>query len=135
MFRAMAELEALCAGLCAVDMSPADRRALLEQHQHMATIAHDGDLLRYAAANDVFHGLIYAGTGNTYLADIARATRLRVSPFRRAQFRATGRLAHSNQEHGLVVEAILRGDRHLAADTMRDHIMLVRDAVRTVSRG
>ena len=135
MFRAMAELEALCAGLCAVEMNPAARQELLAQHERMTAITREGDAQRYAAANDVFHGLIYTGTGNTFLAEITRATRVRVSPFRRAQFRASGRLLQSNHEHGIVVQAILRGDRQGASEAMRDHIMLVRDAVRTVSRG
>ena len=132
MFRAMAELEALCAGLCAVEMSPVDRRRLQELHEEMAGLMRSGDHERYTAANEVFHGLIYKGTGNSYLADLTLQTRLRVSPFRRAQFRAPGRLRASNLEHDAVVRAILRGDRQSASELMRDHIMIVKDAYRAL---
>ena len=43
------------------------------------------------------------------------ATRSRVQPFRRAQFRNLGRLAKSHVEHDQVVQAILRGNREQAA--------------------
>ncbi|GGB24454.1 transcriptional regulator [Tistrella bauzanensis] len=133
MFRAMAELEALCAGLCAIEMTPEDRRQLQALHERMGQMMRDGLRDQYAAANDVFHGLIYTGTGNSYLAEMALATRVRVSPFRRAQFRARGRLAQSNREHEAVVQAIMRGDRQTATDLMRDHIMIVKDAYASVS--
>ncbi len=55
------------------------------------------------------------------------ATRSRVQPFRRAQFRNLGRLAKSHLEHDHVVVAILRGDRPGAANAMQAHIMTVRE--------
>jgi DNA-binding GntR family transcriptional regulator len=56
---------------------------------------------------------------------MTHATRARVQPFRRAQFRNLGRLAKSHVEHDRVVLAILRGDRDGASTAMREHIMLV----------
>jgi DNA-binding GntR family transcriptional regulator len=61
-----------------------------------------------------------------YLAEITLATRVRVQPFRRAQFRNLGRLAKSHHEHDLVVTAIMRGDRDGAMRAMREHIVTVR---------
>ncbi len=58
-----------------------------------------------------FHNAIYAGSQNDYIAEITLATRVRVQPFRRAQFRNLGRLAKSHAEHDRVVVAIMRGDR------------------------
>ena len=92
----------------------------------LGTIARRGDPLRYHEANESFHGAIYAGTHNSYLAEITAMTRLRVAPFRRAQFRNLGRLAKSHAEHDRVVLAILRGDKTGAAAAMRAHIELVR---------
>ena len=54
-------------------------------------------------------------------------TRARVQPFRRAQFRILGRLAKSHIEHDRVVQAILRGERTLAAQCMYQHIITVRE--------
>ena len=39
-----------------------------------------------------YDGAIYDGAHNAYLAEVAVATRARVQPFRRAQFRNLGRL-------------------------------------------
>jgi DNA-binding GntR family transcriptional regulator len=125
MFEAMAELEALCAGLSAERMTTVDRRALEATHEELRTLIGSGDPQRYHDSNEAFHGTIYAGAHNDYLAELTLATRLRVQPFRRAQFRNLGRLAKSHDEHDRVVQAILRGDRAGAADAMRAHIMTV----------
>lgn len=130
MFEAMAELEALCAGLAARNMTVPERRGLEGLHQALRTLVHEGDPLRYHETNEAFHAAIYAGSHNGYLAELTLMTRARVAPFRRAQFRAAGRLGGSYQEHDLIVQAILRGDQSGAAEAMRAHIGIVRDAFR-----
>lgn len=128
MFTVMSYLEALCAGLCAVNMPPAERRALERLHEDMGAMVRAGDIARYTAANEVFHNVIYDGARNLYLAEMTRATRQRVQPFRRAQFGTLGRLAASHAEHTLVVEAILRGDRDAADSAMKAHLNFVEHA-------
>jgi DNA-binding GntR family transcriptional regulator len=125
MFEAMAELEALCAGLAAERMAPAERGLLEAVHDELRALIQSGDPQRYHEVNEAFHAAIYAGAHNAYLAEMTHATRARVQPFRRAQFRNLGRLAKSHVEHDRVVLAILRGDRDGAAAAMRGHIMLV----------
>lgn len=131
MFEAMGELEALCAGLAARNMTVPERRGLEALHQALRALVHEGDPLRYHETNEAFHAAIYAGTHNGYLAELTLMTRARVAPFRRAQFRTTGRLGGSYQEHDLIVQAILRGDQPGAAEAMRAHIGIVRDAFRS----
>ncbi|PZN97747.1 MAG: GntR family transcriptional regulator [Hyphomicrobiales bacterium] len=131
MFEVMAELEALCAGLAARNMSVPERRALEALHDDLRLLVHEGDPARYHATNEAFHAAIYAGSHNGYLAELTLMTRTRVAPFRRAQFRATGRLGGSYQEHDLIVQAILRGDQPGASEAMRAHIGIVRDAFRS----
>ncbi|OYY83441.1 MAG: GntR family transcriptional regulator, partial [Rhizobiales bacterium 35-66-30] len=75
--------------------------------------------------NERFHTFLYGGAHNDYLAEITLATRARLQPFRRAQFRNLGRLALSYAEHDQVVTAILRGDKAEAAHAMRAHIITV----------
>ena len=128
MFEAMAELEALCAGLAAERKTGAERRALEAVHEEMRALIHVGDPQRFHEINESFHGTIYAGAHNNYLAEITLATRVRVQPFRRAQFRTLGRLANSHVEHDRVVVAIMRGDRERASAAMRAHIMTVRES-------
>ena len=126
MFEAMAELEALCAGLAAERMTPDGRHRLEAVHDELRQLSHEGNPERFHAVNERFHNSIYAGANNDYIAEITMATRTRVQPFRRAQFRNLGRLAKSHAEHDDVVIAILRGDRTGAASAMRAHIGLVR---------
>jgi DNA-binding GntR family transcriptional regulator len=130
MFAVMGHLEGLCARLCAILMRAPERHGLEAMHDAMGAMVRAGDKAAYTIANDAFHGLIYDGARNGYLAEITRATRMRVQPFRRAQFEALGRLAASHAEHGEVVEAILRGNGEAAESAMRAHLGLVEDAWR-----
>jgi DNA-binding GntR family transcriptional regulator len=134
MFEAMAELEALCAGLAAVRTTPEERRSLASVHDELRAMIQSGDPQRYHEINEAFHATVYAGAHNAYLAEITVATRVRVQPFRRAQFRNLGRLAKSHTEHDRVVTAIMRGDRAGAAEAMRRHIMTVGEEYEAYAR-
>jgi len=126
MFEAMAELEALCAGLAAERMPAVERARLEAIHEELRVLSYAGNPERFHEVNERFHNAIYAGSQNDYIAEMTLATRVRVQPFRRAQFRNLGRLAKSHAEHDRVVVAIMRGDRSGAAAAMRAHIELVR---------
>ena len=128
MFELMGHLEALCAGLSAERMTTVERHSLDDLHGEMAVIVSNGDRLAYIRFNELFHNVIYAGSHNGYLEEVTRSTRQRLQPFRRAQFSTLGRLARSHSEHGLIVEAILRGNGIDAQSFMRAHITLVEDA-------
>ena len=131
MFEAMAELEAICAGLAAERMSAAERAGLEAIHEELRLLSYAGNPERFHEVNERFHNAIYAGSQNDYIAEMTLATRVRVQPFRRAQFRNLGRLAKSHAEHDCVVVAILRGDHDGAAAAMRAHIVLVRSEYET----
>jgi DNA-binding GntR family transcriptional regulator len=125
MFEVMAELEALCAGYAAERMMAPERGAMEAMHEKLRLLIQSGDPQRYHEINEAFHATIYAGAHNSYLAELTLMTRARVRPFRRAQFRIRGRLAKSHLEHDRVVQAILRGERVMAAQTMYAHIVTV----------
>jgi DNA-binding GntR family transcriptional regulator len=127
MFEVMAELEALCAGYAAERMTAPERRAMEAMHENLRVPIQSGDPQRYHEVNEAFHATIYAGAHNSYLTELTLTTRARVRPFRRAQFRIRGRLAKSHLEHDRVVQAILRGERTLAAQSMYAHIITVRE--------
>jgi len=131
MFEAMAELEAICAGLAAERMTPAERHALEAIHEELRVLSYTGNPDRFHEVNERFHNAIYAGSQNAYIAEMTLATRVRVQPFRRAQFRNLGRLAKSHAEHDRVVVAIMRGDKAGAEAAMRAHIELVREEYET----
>jgi DNA-binding GntR family transcriptional regulator len=127
MFEVMANLEALCAGFAAERMTTVERGTLEAIHEELRVMIQAGDPQRYHEVNEAFHSAIYSGSHNSYLWEITLTTRARVQPFRRAQFRNLGRLAKSHEEHDRVVQAILRGERGMAASTMHAHIVTVRE--------
>lgn len=131
MFVAMGEMEATCARLCALRMSPVDRRRLQALHEHMDPLAQLADPSAYEDANTLFHSAIYAGAHNEVLQDMTAALRRRLLPFRSAQFRTEGRLPRSFAEHAEVVRAILAGDAAGAHQAMLHHVSLVGDAFDT----
>ena len=115
MFEAMAELEALCAGYAAERMTTPERRALEDFHEKLRVLIQSGDPQAITKSTKRFTTASIAARTTAISPNSTLATRARVQPFRRAQFRILGRLAKSHVEHDRVVEAILRGERAVAA--------------------
>lgn len=128
LFGAMAEIEAACARLSALSMTPLERRRLESLHESMGKFVEQEDGEGFAAANLTFHTQIYVGAHNAIIADYASGLRRRLAPFRRAQFRTRGRLPHSHEEHGKVVDAILAGNATDAHAAMFRHLSLVEES-------
>jgi DNA-binding GntR family transcriptional regulator len=128
LFGAMAEIEATCARLSALSMTPLERRRLASFHDSMLPLALQNNAEGFAAANLTLHSQIYQGAHNAVIADFAAGLRRRLAPFRRAQFRTEGRLPRSHEEHKRVVEAILAGDAAAAHAAMFDHMSLVEES-------
>jgi len=135
LFGAMAEIEAACARLAAMSMTPIERRRLQNLHESMSALVARGERDDYAGANIAFHTCLYAGAHNDILADFASGLRRRLAPFRRAQFRADGRLARSHAEHAAVVKAILACDAAAAHAAMFHHMSLVEDSFGRLGAG
>ena len=135
LFSAMAELEATCARLCAISMSPIERRRLQTLHEAMHRLVAQGKTKDYAEANQTFHTQIYVGAHNTVIADMTAQMRRRLSAFRRAQFRSPGRLPRSHGEHEAVVNAILAANAAEAHAAMLHHVSLVEDAYEQLASG
>nr|WP_244598732.1 GntR family transcriptional regulator [Rhizobium tubonense] len=128
MFEAMAELEGICARLCAERMTIEERRALENGHRASMKLVHSGDEENYAAYNMEFHTRLYRGAHNDHICDLVTQTRARLAPFRRAQFRLPGRLAKSYDEHAGIVTAIMRADGEGAGRAAYAHVAIVSDA-------
>src|SRR5215467_4147628 len=60
MFEAMAELEALCAGLAAARMTRMERHRLEAVHEELRVLSHAGNPERFHEVNARFHNTIYA---------------------------------------------------------------------------
>ena len=128
LFGAMAEIEATCARLSALSMTPLERRRLASFHESMQEFVEQEDGEGFAAANLTFHTQIYVGAHNPIIADFASGLRRRLAPFRRAQFRTRGRLPRSHEEHRRVVEAISGGNPGEAHAAMFQHMSLVEES-------
>ena len=125
MFVAMAEMEATCARLAAMSMSPLERRSLQRLHERMGGMAENGEVDAFRAANETFHAQIYQGAHNRLLEEATTALRRRVAAYRRAQFRTSGRLPSSQAEHEAVVKAIISGEPARAHAAMLQHVDIV----------
>ncbi|GEP11143.1 GntR family transcriptional regulator [Methylobacterium gnaphalii] len=132
LFIAMGEIEATCARLSTLSMSPAERGRLRDLHERMGHAAKADDLDTYIAGNQEFHSLLYEGSHNSVVEEIARNLRRRLTPYRRMQFLAPGRLVRSHSEHDLVVRAILARDAAAANAAMLVHMSIVEDVFEAV---
>ncbi|HEX4409147.1 MAG TPA: GntR family transcriptional regulator [Xanthobacteraceae bacterium] len=128
LFGAMAEIEATCARLSAITMTPLERRRLASFQESMQTFVLENDPEGFAATNLTLHTQIYTGAHNSVLADFATGLRRRLAPFRRAQFHTEGRLPRSHEEHRRVIDAILAGDAAEAHAAMFHHMSLVEES-------
>jgi DNA-binding GntR family transcriptional regulator len=122
MFEVMSEVEAVCARLAARRMTPAEQEALLAAHAACKEAVGDPD--GYYVRNEAFHQAIYAGSHNHFLIEQARSLYRRLRPYRRLQLRVRDRVSNSYAEHDAVVRALVAGDGELAAQLMRDHVMI-----------
>lgn len=127
MFEVMAEFEALCGRLAARRMTPARLAALRETLVACEAAVQAGDADAYYHENERFHSLIYAASGNGFLAAEAQRLHRRVQPFRRLQLRVQGRLARSLAEHRRIIDALAQGDSIAAEAALRQHVMVQGD--------
>lgn len=125
LYEAMAELEAALARLAALRMNSAQREALSRLHQESVHLVRDGTADGYARYNQEFHSLIFEGAQSPQLQQLAEATRTRLAPFRRAQFRLVNRISKSWEEHDAIVRALMAGDADGVARMMRLHVQTV----------
>ena len=115
-------MEVVCAGFAAERMTTSERSELARINALLKEIVRREDPQRYHEINEEFHAAIYAGAHNPHLTEMTTATRERIAPFSRLQFRTAGRLLRSYREHDEIVRAICRGNRAAAQAAMRTHI-------------
>lgn len=122
MFEVMAELEAICARLCASRISDEALNELKATNDrcNAAVAAQDAD--GYYRENEKFHALLYRQTGNGFLEQECLRLQRRLQPFRRLQLRLRGRLKQSMSEHEAIVVALEEGKGEVAARTIRSHV-------------
>ena len=123
-FEVTSEIEAMCARFATYRMTAYERFELRNLHHLSHASAIEGDIDRYDAINRQFHTKIYESTHNLFLCEHAMGLRMRLAPFRRAQFRNEQRLQQSYEEHRAILARIFEGDGESAAKLMRAHILV-----------
>jgi DNA-binding GntR family transcriptional regulator len=124
MFEVMAEFEAMCGRMAARRMSKQEQADLQAAHNACKDARDAEDPDEYFYKNEVFHGLIYSGSHNDFLAEQAKNLHRRLRPYRRLQLRVRDRVMNSFNEHDAVVQAILQGEAELTANLLRGHILI-----------
>lgn len=128
LFEAMAEVEAMCGRIAAQRMTTWERAELTRINERLADVSRDRGRAGYEALNEQFHELIYHGTHNETLANMALSLRLELSPYRRFQFRNAERIARSHSEHQAIVDAIILRDPSAAEMQLRKHLLSAAEA-------
>lgn len=122
LFEASGEIETLCARLCALRAGPSERKRIEHVHHEAQQAVKDRNTRAYSELNDELHKLIYAGSHNHILQEMALGMRRRLAPFRaQGFFVADNRIESSNDEHEELVAAILAHDSAAAAHAMYNH--------------
>ena len=121
-FETMHEIEAACARIVAQRLDLLTRSSIESAQADCLVAAQAGDRAAYLKANEAFHMAIYNGTGNPYMAEIAREFRRRTGPFRAKKFLTHDDLIASAQSHQALVDDIFSEDSATASKSMRDHM-------------
>lgn len=124
MFEVMAELEGMCGRLAARRLTNDDLAALKKAATACETALETGDADAYYRENEDFHNLLYAASGNGFLASEARRLQKRLQPFRRMQLHVRGRMKQSMAEHRKILVALELGDAAAAETELQDHIAI-----------
>lgn len=124
MFETMAELESSCGRLAARRLTPDHQARLEEAHRSCTIAAERGTSEEYYEENRAFHAAIYAASRNSFLAEQALQLHRRLGPYRRMQLRVRNRVRQSLREHAAIVEAIIAGNEDLAAQRLREHVVI-----------
>jgi DNA-binding GntR family transcriptional regulator len=122
MFEVVIEMEGMAARLAADRMSTQSRELLSSIHADSEQFVTNADPDKYDAINKRFHELIYRGTGNEYLEANIKDMRSRLRLYRRYPFQRPDRIRQSFEDHGQIVDAIMKGDGDAASRIMEEHM-------------
>lgn len=122
MFETMAELEAACGHLAATRVTSEQIELLIAANDRCRAAIAAEDAQAYSIANEQFHALIYASTGNGFLASEAARLFRRLKPFRRVQLQLRGRMARSLREHEEIIAALRETDQEEICHALRRHV-------------
>jgi DNA-binding GntR family transcriptional regulator len=119
---ARAALESLAAGYAALRRTEEEARELEALIADMERLHAEGELLAMSERNAVLHRRILEISGHAVARDICSRLHSQVVRFQFRTVLAPGRPQKSIVEHGMIVAAIVAGDREGAEQAMRAHL-------------
>lgn len=120
MIEVRATLEALNAQLAAQRRDPGQIDMLRALLADAAKLASTDDIAQYVAMNARFHDVLGQLANNTLLQDMMRPLRARTAML--FDVKDAGHIVQSCQEHQAILQAVVAGDKELAALLARRHV-------------
>jgi DNA-binding GntR family transcriptional regulator len=122
LFEMMAELEGMCARLCARRMTPESKLLLQKLHRESSRAVKAANVDAYGVANKRFHECLYDSCMNSFLVEQLIHIRQRTGPYRLHRLSDPAHIARSWKEHTAILDAVLAGDQEAAQNAAFQHI-------------
>ena len=115
-------LDALCAELACERISEEEKRKLKQACDQFRHAAVTGDAATIAAADVAFHDIIVLATGNERLIQLINNLSEQMYRYRFEYIKDESRHDNLVQEHRMIYDSIIRGEKKKAAEAARLHI-------------
>ncbi|PYE80590.1 DNA-binding GntR family transcriptional regulator [Pseudoroseicyclus aestuarii] len=123
MILARAALEAPLAALAADRSDDETRQRLADTVKRMRAATQEADIVQLIGLNEVFHGLIHAAARSVHLTRLVASQQFYDESARRVIHRNAEESRTALDEHAAISEAIIDGNRELAATRMSAHVL------------
>lgn len=121
-YRARIALEGMAAADCALLATPDQKRRLIELQAQLDVVEASRGFDQFGRLNGEWHGLVMAGSGNGYIAQLLARLEVPIYRLLFETFYNEDRLASANADHRRITAAIVAGDAPAAEQAMRNHI-------------
>ncbi len=126
-YQVRGSLESLTARMAATNGSDTAKKRLTSLHDTMVSSASAGDLEDFSQTNIEFHAELTAMASNAYLTRLLGTVETAIRRFGTRSY-SSERMAHINDEHQAIVDAVLAGDGDAAAQAAIEHANFARTA-------
>jgi DNA-binding GntR family transcriptional regulator len=135
LYEVRSQMEGLAAARAALQMSPAQRQALQDAYEcEYRSTEQQEDNEQLQDLDNVFHELIFKGTGSKILEKILQPINIYTRHARSISLATPGRSKQVVEEHGRILEAILSRDSEKARQCMSEHIAMASASFVAVSK-
>ena len=115
-------LESMAVEVACDRISPEDLERLKNAGTEFQKSRSGGDLVEMAQADMAFHEIIYEATGNLRLMSILNNLREQMYRYRVEYLKDTSGHERLNEEHARIYQGILKGNKEMACQAIREHI-------------